>query len=53
LGAMDQRRWVEIAYQPGHPFGFASSIYLAEAAVCRPLGDQQGVAADLKNHGGR
>lgn len=30
---------VETVYQPGHPFGFVSSIYLAEVALCRPLWD--------------
>lgn len=28
---------VEIFYQPGHPHGFMSSIYMAELAVCKPL----------------
>lgn len=40
---------VEIFYQPGHPFGFLSSIYLAETAVCRPLWDPEGWIADLKS----
>lgn len=39
---------VEIFYQPGHPFGFVSSIYLAETAVCRPLWDPRGSIARLK-----
>lgn len=40
---------VEIDYQPGHPFGFVSSIYLAEAAVCQPLWDPDGIIAELKS----
>jgi hypothetical protein len=28
---------IEIAYQPGHPFGFLSSIYVGEVALCLPL----------------
>ncbi|MGE5377050.1 MAG: nucleotidyltransferase domain-containing protein [Bacteroidota bacterium] len=39
---------VEIHYQPGHPFGFLSSIYVSEVAVCRPLWDPEGVLAKLK-----
>jgi hypothetical protein len=39
---------LEVAYQPGHPFGFVSSIYLAEAATCRPLLDPGGSIATLK-----
>ncbi len=40
---------VEIFYQPGHPFGFISSIYLGEAAICRPLWDPEGYIAELKS----
>ena len=40
---------VEIVYQPGHPFGFVSSIYLAEVAVCQPLWDPQGTISELKS----
>jgi len=36
---------VQVYYQPGHPFGFVSSIYMAELAVCRPLWDPQGIVA--------
>jgi predicted nucleotidyltransferase len=39
---------VEIYYQPGHPFGFVSSIYLAEVAVCQTLWDPDGIIAGLK-----
>lgn len=39
---------VEIVYQAGHPFGFTSSIYLAEVAVCQPLWDPDGRLAQLK-----
>lgn len=39
---------VEIAYQPGHPLGFVSSMYLAEVAVCQPRWDPEGIIAELK-----
>jgi predicted nucleotidyltransferase len=39
---------VDIHYQPGHPFGFLSSIYLAEVAVCQVLWDPFGDIARLK-----
>lgn len=39
---------VEIFYQPGHPLGFVSSIYLAEVAICQPLWDPEGVISELK-----
>jgi hypothetical protein len=32
----------EVAYQPGHPLGFLSSIYAGEVAVCQPLWDPTG-----------
>lgn len=38
----------EIVYQPGHPHGFASHIYLAEIALCQPLYDPQHIIAQLK-----
>lgn len=40
---------IEVAYQPGHPFAFVSAIYLAEAALCRPLWDPHGSVASLKS----
>ena len=39
---------VEIFYQPGHPHGFVSSIYLGEIAVCQPLWDPDGTLVELK-----
>ncbi len=39
---------VEVAYQPGHPLGFVSAMYLAEVAVCRPLWEAGGAVAQLK-----
>lgn len=35
-------------YQPGHPHGFVSAIYLGEIAICRPLWDPDGIIASLK-----
>ena len=43
-----RRGEVEIAYQPGHPFGFVSAIYLAEVALCRVLWTRNGRVAALK-----
>lgn len=40
---------VEIFYQPGHPHGFISSIYLGETAICQPLWDPEGFIAELKS----
>src|SRR5258708_2198221 len=40
-GALDNaiNGQIEMAYQPGHPFGFQSSIYVGEVALCQPLWD--------------
>lgn len=32
---------IEMAYQPGHPHGFVSSIYLSEVAVCKILWESE------------
>ncbi|HEY7088948.1 MAG TPA: nucleotidyltransferase domain-containing protein [Tepidisphaeraceae bacterium] len=40
---------VEIFHQPGHPFGFVSSTYMAEVALCRPLRDNTGAIHRLKS----
>ncbi|MBV8097572.1 MAG: nucleotidyltransferase domain-containing protein [Verrucomicrobia bacterium] len=39
---------IEVAYQPGHPLGFLSSIYAGEVAVCRVLWDPTGWVASRK-----
>ncbi|MBD3885966.1 nucleotidyltransferase domain-containing protein [Leptolyngbya sp. PL-A3] len=39
---------IVIDYQPGHPHGFVSSIYMGEATLCLPLHDPQSVLATLK-----
>ncbi len=39
---------ISIDYQPGHPHGFVSSIYMGEIALCQSLYDPQGVISDLK-----
>jgi predicted nucleotidyltransferase len=39
----------KVYYQPGHPHGFHTHIYLAEAAVCQPLYDPYGDIARLKS----
>jgi predicted nucleotidyltransferase len=39
---------LEVAYQPGHPHAFVSSIYMGEVAVCHPLWDRHGRLAILK-----
>jgi len=37
-----------IVYQPGHPHGFSTAIYMAEVALCRVLWDPTGTIAELK-----
>jgi predicted nucleotidyltransferase len=39
---------VSMEYQPGHPHGFSSAIWMGEVALCRPLRDPHGLVADLK-----
>jgi hypothetical protein len=36
-------------YQPGHPHGFCSTIWMGEVATCQPLLDPFGVIAGLKS----
>lgn len=43
-----QKGQFEIAYQPGHPHGFASYIYMAEIALCRPMWDPHATISALK-----
>ena len=40
---------VEMAYQPSHPHGFVSSIYMAEVAVCCLLWETDDTLSVLKN----
>ncbi|WP_375514785.1 hypothetical protein [uncultured Nostoc sp.] len=39
---------ITIDYQPGHPHGFVSSIYMGEIALCQALYDPDGVLEGLK-----
>jgi predicted nucleotidyltransferase len=39
---------VSMHYQPGHPHGFCSAIWMGEVALCLPLIDSAGVLAELK-----
>ena len=39
---------IERVYQPGHPHGFVSSIYMGEVALCRTLWDPDGVMTPLE-----
>ncbi|MBD1995551.1 nucleotidyltransferase domain-containing protein [Leptolyngbya sp. FACHB-541] len=39
---------ITIDYQPGHPHGFVSSIYMGEVAIGLPLHDPDGILAALK-----
>ena len=39
---------ITIDYQPGHPHGFVSSIYMGEVAICRSLHDPYGILGALK-----
>jgi len=40
---------VLVAYQPGHPHGFCSAIWMGEIAYCQPLHDPKGIIAQLKS----
>lgn len=40
---------ITMDYQPGHPHGFCSSIWMGEIAHCVPLRDPTGVIAELKS----
>jgi predicted nucleotidyltransferase len=39
---------VRMDYQPGHPHGFSSAIWMGEVALCRPIHDPDGALATLK-----
>ncbi|MEH1805791.1 nucleotidyltransferase domain-containing protein [Nostoc sp.] len=39
---------ITIDYQPGHPHGFVSSIYMGEIAICQVLHDPDGALEALK-----
>jgi hypothetical protein len=39
---------VTMDYQPGHPHGFCSAIWMGEVALCQPLHDPHGAIAGLK-----
>jgi Nucleotidyltransferase domain len=39
---------IAMDYQPGHPHGFCSAIWMGEVALCLPLSDPRGVIAGLK-----
>lgn len=39
---------VQVVYQPGHPLGFSTNIYLSEVAICRVLEDKTGRLDALK-----
>lgn len=44
-----QNGTVLMSYQPGHPHGFCSAIWMGEIAYCQPLHDPRGVIAHLKS----
>jgi hypothetical protein len=39
---------VSVDYQPGHPHGFCSAIWMGEVALCRPLTDPECALARLR-----
>jgi hypothetical protein len=39
---------IDIHYQPGHPHGFCTAIWMGEVALCIPLHDPEGRLAKLK-----
>jgi hypothetical protein len=40
---------ITMDYQPGHPHGFCSAIWMGEIAYCQPLHDPRGLIAGLKS----
>ncbi len=40
---------ITMDYQPGHPHGFCSAIWMGEIAYCQPLHDPPGLIAGLKS----
>ncbi|MGV7213617.1 nucleotidyltransferase domain-containing protein [Bradyrhizobium sp. UFLA05-112] len=40
---------ISMDYQPGHPHGFCSAIWMGEIACCQPLRDERAVIAELKS----
>jgi predicted nucleotidyltransferase len=40
---------VTMHYQPGHPHGFCSAIWMGEVALCQPLHDPHGAIAGLRS----
>ncbi len=40
---------ITMHYQPGHPHGFCSLIWMGEVATCRPLHDPHGLIEELKS----
>jgi len=39
---------IAMDYQPGHPHGFCSAIWMGEVALCQRLHDPEGIIAELK-----
>ncbi len=39
---------ISVDYQPGHPHGFCSAIWMGEIALCQPLHDPRATVAGLK-----
>ncbi|MEK9278998.1 MULTISPECIES: nucleotidyltransferase domain-containing protein [unclassified Bradyrhizobium] len=40
---------ISMDYQPGHPHGFCSAIWMGEIACCQALRDERAVIAELKS----
>jgi hypothetical protein len=40
---------ISMDYQPGHPHGFCSAIWMGEIACCEPLSDPHHLIAELKS----
>jgi predicted nucleotidyltransferase len=40
---------ISMDYQPGHPHGFCSAIWMGEVACCEPLSDPHNLIAELKS----
>ncbi len=39
---------VAMDYQPGHPHGFCSAIWMGEIALCQPIHDPHGLIGEMK-----
>lgn len=48
IDTLNSKGSITVSYQYGHPFGFISSMYLAETDVCKILFEKKNVISNLK-----